>query len=119
MSAMRFGGGWRWLAAAVLAASLGAPAAAGDLGPMVTDRPVPWRQGQIRIGDTKWQVRQVAGGQPDREVLLYQAGSPPVGAQWMYIGERDADGRKRLLWVEFTYGRVTRVWIEPFDDAND
>ena len=83
---------------------------AQSLGPMVTDEPVSWRGGVIRVGDAEAHVRKVAGRQPDRSVTLYEAEKYPVGEQWMFFGSVDD---RRLLWVEFVHGRVTRVWTEP------
>lgn len=84
--------------------------AAQDLGPLIADGPVHWREGTIRVGDAKAEVRRVAGRAPDREVTLYLGEAYPVGQQWMYFGGADDP---RLLWVELIRGHVTRVWTEP------
>lgn len=103
----------RVLFAFVVAVCLGAAAHAQDLGPLVTDEPVVWRGDTIKLGDAKAHVRKVAGRQPDRSVTLYQGESYPVGEQWMFFGSADD---RRLLWVEFIHGHVTRVWTEPLGE---
>lgn len=103
----------KMLVTILVAACLGAAAHAQDLGPLVTDEPVSWRGGTIRLGDAEAQVRKLAGRPPDRSVILYQAENYPVGEQWMFFGSADD---RRLLWVEFIHGRVTRVWTEPLGE---
>ncbi len=102
-------------AAGVLAVALlqAAPARAEGLGPFVGDRPVPWAHGEIRIGDVRSQVRKLVGRAPDNVSTLYIGESHAVGERWMYVG---GDNDRRLLWVEFTHGRVTRVWTDPIGD---
>lgn len=89
-------------------------AQARDLGPMVTDAPVNWATGTLRLGDAEARVRRIADAQPDRRVILYEAERFPVGEQWMFIGRGNEAGR--ILWLDFHRGRVTRVWTEPFGE---
>lgn len=103
----------RILVATLLFACLIGLGRAQSLGPLVTDEPVVWRGDTIKLGDAKAHVRKVAGRQPDRSVTLYQGESYPVGEQWMFFGSADD---RRLLWVEFIHGHVTRVWTEPLGE---
>lgn len=79
--------------------------------PLVTDKPVPWNGGTVKLGDAEAQVREVAGKYPDRVVPLNPTENLPIGEQWMFIGGK----QKQTLWVELIRGRVTRVWTEPLD----
>lgn len=90
---------------AALLWSAGAAAA-----PLVTDQPVPWNGGTVKLGDSEAQVREVAGKYPDRAVPLNPNESVPIGEQWMFIGHGQPS---QTLWVELMRGRVTRVWTEP------
>lgn len=96
----------RWIAVLALGWSLAAAAA-----PLVTDKPVPWNGGTVKLGDAEAQVREVAGKYPDRVVPLNPTESLPIGEQWMFIGSK----QKKTLWVELIRGRVTRMWTEPLD----
>jgi len=101
----------RWIAALALAWTAGLSAA-----PLVTDKPVPWNGGTVKLGDAEAQVRAAAGKYPDRVVPLNPTEGLPIGEQWMFIGQ----GRPaQTLWVELIRGRVTRVWTEPLDSKNN
>jgi hypothetical protein len=89
------------------------PAHAEGLGPFVGDRPVQWAHGEVRIGDLRSQVRKLVGRAPDSVSTLYLGESYAVGERWMYVG---GDDDRRVLWVEFTHGRVTRVWADPIGE---
>lgn len=82
--------------------------------PLVTDKPVPWNDGVVKIGDSEAQVRAVAGKYADRIVPLTPTESLPIGEQWTFIGPGKG---ARTLWVELIRGRVTRVWTEPQDSS--
>ena len=101
------------IGALAVAWMLSLPAIAEGLGPFVGDRPVQWAHGEIRIGDVRSQVRKLVGRAPDNVSTLYIGESYAVGERWMYVG---GDDDPRLLWVEFTHGRVTRVWTDPIGD---
>jgi len=88
--------------------------AAACAAPLVTDKPVPWNGGTVKLGDSEARVREVAGKYPDRTVPLNPNESVPIGEQWMFIGHGKP---AHTLWVELIRGRVTRVWTEPFDDS--
>ncbi len=98
----------------MLCAALLAMPALASATPLVTDKPVPWREATVKLGDPEARVRAVAGAYPDRVVTLYAGEGLPIGEQWMFIGEAQP---KQLLWVELMRGRVTRVWTEPFGDG--
>lgn len=83
--------------------------------PLVTDKPVPWNGGAVKLGDAEAQVREVVGKYPDRVVPLNPTENLPIGEQWMFIGGK----QKQTLWVELIRGRVTRVWTEPLDAKNN
>lgn len=95
----------RWIAVLALIWTAGLSAA-----PLVTDKPVPWNGGVVKLGDAEAQVRAVAGKYPDRAVPLNPTEGLPIGEQWMFIGQGKPT---RTLWVELIRGRVTRVWTEP------
>ncbi|HSW15053.1 MAG TPA: hypothetical protein VLI06_19555 [Solimonas sp.] len=86
--------------------------AAAAAAPLVTERPVPWNGGAVKLGDSEAQVRAVAGKYPDRTVPLNPGENLPIGEQWTFIGHGKPS---QTLWVELIRGRVTRVWTEPFD----
>ena len=98
----------------MLCAALLAMPALASATPLVTDKPVPWREATVKLGDPEARVRAVAGAYPDRVVTLYDGEGLPIGEHWMFIGEAQP---KQLLWVELMRGRVTRVWTEPFGDG--
>jgi hypothetical protein len=101
----------QWIAVLALAWAAGLSAA-----PLVTDKPVPWNGGTVKLGDAEAQVRAVAGKYPDRVVALNPTEALPIGEQWMFIGQ----GRPaQTLWVELIRGRVTRVWTEPLDSKKN
>lgn len=102
------------VAAAALALLLAGAAAAGTLGPLVTEQPLAWHGGVIRPGDLEAQVRRVAGRYPDNEQTLYLGDQHPVGVRWAFVGDGDD---RRVLYVEFMRGRVTRAWTEPIDES--
>lgn len=85
--------------------------AAAVAAPLVTDKPVPWNGGAVKLGDSETEVRKVTGKYPDRAVPLNPTETLPLGEQWMFIGSK----QKQTLWVELIGGRVTRVWTEPLD----
>ena len=116
MDAERRRGAARRLGAAVwlAAALLGAPAWGGTMGPLVTDQPVAWGSGEVRVGDAEARVRRTAGRYPDNVQTLSPDDNHAIGERWMFIGR---NGDARVLWVELIRGRVTRVWTEPIDET--
>ncbi len=83
-------------------------------GARVTDAPVAWRDGVVRLGDSEAQVLKRAGKRPERAVTLYLADHVAVGEQWRFSG---APGSRQLLWVARMRGRVVRMWIETSGGA--
>jgi hypothetical protein len=103
----------RWTMALVFAMSSLA-AHAGTMGPLITDRPVHWHGATIKLGDAEAQVRKAVGRYPDSAQPLYIDDRYPVGERWSFLGDRQD---RRELYVEFTRGRVSRVWTETADDS--
>lgn len=87
---------------------------AGTMGPLITDKPVQWHGGTIKVGDAKAQVRKAIGRYPDSAQPLYIDDRYPIGERWSFLGDKQDP---RELYVEFTRGRVSRVWMES--EAND
>lgn len=85
---------------------------AATLGPLVTDKPVLWQGKTIKPGDAEPLVRREAGRYPDSAQPLYVDDvnqQHAIGERWMFLGNKQDPS---VLWVEFTHGRVTRVWTE-------
>lgn len=101
--------GLRTFLAALLLAGTGF-VRAGDLGPVVGEASVTWHDGVIRLGDSRAQVRKIAGRYPDQALPLYVDDKYPIGERWTFSGGAED---RRILHVELTHGRVSRLWIEP------
>ncbi|WP_026352846.1 hypothetical protein [Solimonas variicoloris] len=102
------------LAALLLAVLPATSSFAGGMGPLVTDRPVPWGSGTVAPGDAEAKVRKTAGRYPDSVQSLSPDDNHVIGQRWMFVGR---DGDSRILWVEFMRGRVMRVWTEPIEES--
>jgi hypothetical protein len=91
---------------------------AATLGPLVTDKPVQWHGKTIKPGDAETRVRRAVGRYPDSAQPLYLDDvhlRDAIGERWMFLGDkRDPT----VLWIEFTHGRVTRVWTEATVDES-
>ena len=102
------------LAFALILSLLACVAQAGTMGPLVGDKAVSWHGATIRLGDAEAQVRKATGRYPNSQLPLYLDDRYPVGESWTYLGDKDDP---RVLRVEFTNGRVSRVWTEPIDQS--
>lgn len=118
MAAAEPGAGLRLRAVAAMlllvAASLTAQAA--SMGPLVTDKPVRWNGGTFKLGDAEAQVRKAAGRYPDSAQPLYMSERYPIGESWTFLGNKQD---LRVLRVEFMRGRVSRVWTESGETADE
>lgn len=85
------------------------------MGPLVTDKPVSWHGVTIKLGDAEARVRRLVGRYPDSAQPLYLDDRYPIGERWNFLGDRQDP---RELYVEFTRGRVSRVWTEAHDDGD-